>query len=87
MNVKTTVTALSLLSMLSFGAFAAPPISAGQAQGRQPIGSISVSKVGGAPMDMRQALSKKAEQKGASAWRITEARTGDTWHATAELYK
>ncbi|MBK4715361.1 MULTISPECIES: peroxide/acid stress response protein YhcN [Tenebrionibacter/Tenebrionicola group] len=87
MNVKTTVTALSLLSMLSFGAFAATPISAGQAQGRQPIGSISVSKVGGAPMDMRQALSKKAEQKGASAWRITEARTGDTWHATAELYK
>ncbi|HCC11156.1 MAG TPA: DUF1471 domain-containing protein, partial [Atlantibacter hermannii] len=25
--------------------------------------------------------------KGASAYRVIEARTGDTWHATAELYK
>ncbi len=33
-------------------------------------------------------LNKKAEQeKGATAYQITEARSGDTWHATAELYK
>ncbi len=26
-------------------------------------------------------------EKGATAYQITEARSGDTWHATAELYK
>ena len=31
-------------------------------------------------------LNKKAEEKGATAYQITEARSGDTWHATAELY-
>ena len=30
---------------------------------------------------------EKAEEKGATAYQITEARSGDTWHATAELYK
>ncbi|MBL2820701.1 DUF1471 domain-containing protein, partial [Klebsiella pneumoniae] len=25
--------------------------------------------------------------EGASSYRIIEARTGDSWHATAELYK
>ncbi|WP_279511764.1 YdgH/BhsA/McbA-like domain containing protein, partial [Klebsiella pneumoniae] len=27
------------------------------------------------------------EKEGASSYRIIEARTGDSWHATAELYK
>ncbi len=43
--------------------------------------------VGSAPMDMRQELAAKAEKEGASSYRIIEARTGDSWHATAELYK
>ena len=30
---------------------------------------------------------KKAQEEGASSYRIIEARTGDHWHATAELYK
>ncbi len=39
-------------------------------------------------MDMRQELAAKAEKEGASSYRIIEARTGDSWHATtAELYK
>ena len=42
---------------------------------------------GSAPMDMRQELAAKAEKEGASSYRIIEARTGDSWHATAELYK
>jgi len=36
---------------------------------------------------MHQMLNEKAEQKGASSYRIIEARTGGQWHATAELYK
>lgn len=87
MNMKSTVVAASLLSMLSFGAFAATSINAEQAQGLQPMGSVSVSQVGSAPMDMHQMLNEKAEAKGASSYRITEARSGDQWHATAELYK
>ncbi|VEB89903.1 Uncharacterised protein [Citrobacter koseri] len=46
MKIKTTVAALSVLSVLSFGAFAAESINAEQAQGRQAIGSVSVSAIG-----------------------------------------
>ncbi|HEY1843519.1 MAG TPA: peroxide/acid stress response protein YhcN [Buttiauxella sp.] len=88
MKTKFTLAAVSLLSVLSFGAGAAAhQITSEQAEGMQPMGSISVSQVGSAPMDMRHELSQKATQEGASAYRITEARSGDTWHATAELYK
>ena len=87
MKIKTTVAALSVLSVLSFGAFAADSIDAAQAQNREAIGTVYVSGVAYSPMDMREMLNKKAEEKGATAYQITEARSGDTWHATAELYK
>lgn len=88
MKTKLTIAALSLFSVLSFGANAAAhQVTNEQAEGMQSMGSISVSQVGSAPMDMRQELSQKATKEGASAYRITEARTGDSWHATAELYK
>ncbi|QFG77187.1 hypothetical protein DMB90_25860 [Raoultella planticola] len=86
MKIKTTVAALSILSVLSFGAFAADSINSDQAQGRQSIGTISVGAVSSSPMDMHEML-KKAQEEGASSYRIIEARTGDHWHATAELYK
>lgn len=87
MKIKTTVAALSVLSVLSFGALAADSIDAAQAQNREAIGTVPVSGVASSPMDMREMLNKKAEEKGATAYQITEARSGDTWHATAELYK
>ncbi|MGY5955214.1 peroxide/acid stress response protein YhcN [Kosakonia sp. BK9b] len=87
MNIKSTVATLSILSALSFGAFAADSINADQAQSRQSLGTVSVSSVASSPMDMRAELNKKADAQGASAYRIIEARTGDQWHATAELYK
>ncbi|WP_276852460.1 peroxide/acid stress response protein YhcN [Enterobacter oligotrophicus] len=87
MKIKTTVATLSVLSVLSFGAFAADTINADQAQSRQSIGTVSVGAVGTSPMDMHEMLNKKAEEQGASSYRIIEARTGDHWHATAELYK
>ncbi|PPY29109.1 peroxide/acid stress response protein YhcN [Cronobacter sakazakii] len=87
MKTKSTVTALTLLSMLSFGAFAADSINAEQAQNRQSIGTVSVDAVNAAPMDLRAMLNEKVEAKGATAYRVIEARTGDHWHATAELYK
>lgn len=87
MNIKSTVATLSILSALSFGAFAADSISADQAQSRQSLGIVSIGAVAASPMDMRAELNKKAEEQGASSYRIIEARTGDNWHATAELYK
>ncbi|ROP58019.1 uncharacterized protein DUF1471 [Enterobacter sp. BIGb0383] len=85
--MKTTIAALSILSVLSFGAFAADSISAEQAQNRESIGTVSIGSVSSTPMDMNAMLNQKAEQQGASAYRVIEARTGDNWHATAELYK
>ncbi|AUU99777.1 peroxide/acid stress response protein YhcN [Phytobacter ursingii] len=87
MKIKSTVATLSILSVLSFGAFAASSIDADQAQNRQSLGTVSVGGVASSPMDMRAELNKKAEEQGASSYRIIEARTGDSWHATAELYK
>lgn len=87
MNIKTTVAALSLLSTLSFGAFAADSVNAERAQNMQSIGTVSVSGVGGSPMDINKALNQKAEAQGASAYRVVEAYSNGNYHATAELYK
>ena len=87
MKIKTTVATLSILSVLSFGAFAADAINAEQAQSRESIGTVSIGAIGTSPMDMNQMLNKKAQEQGASAYRVIEARSGDHWHATAELYK
>ena len=73
---------------MAFGANAAvQQVNAQDAQNLQSMGTVSVAQHGSSPMDMREALAKKADEKGASAYRVIEARTGDTWHATAELYK
>ncbi|MDY1037981.1 peroxide/acid stress response protein YhcN [Enterobacteriaceae bacterium RIT714] len=88
MNTKLIIATLGLASVLSFGASAAvQQVNAEQAQNLQSMGSISVSSVGGSPMDVRQELSAKAEKAGASSYRVTELNEGDHWHATAELYK
>ncbi|CAI2506702.1 peroxide/acid stress response protein YhcN [Serratia ficaria] len=87
MNTKTTVAAMSLLSMLSFGAFAAQSVDASQAEKLQPAGVITVSGVAAAPSDIRQALSDKADAEGATAYRVIEARNEGSFHATAEIYK
>ncbi|CAX61590.1 MULTISPECIES: peroxide/acid stress response protein YhcN [Erwinia] len=87
MNIKTTVAAVTVLSALSFGAFAAESVNADQAQNLQSVGTISVSGVAGSPMDIRQQLNAKADAQGASAYRVIEAYNNGNYHATAELYK
>ncbi len=87
MNVKTTIATLSILSALSFGAFAAESVNSQQAQNLQSIGSVSVSGIAGSPMQINDKLNAKAEQQGDSAYKVIEARTGDSYHFTAELYK
>ena len=87
MNMKTTLAALSLLSVVSFGASAATLITNDQANTLQSAGTITVSGVTGAPSDIRQALSGKADKQGAKAYRVIEAYENGNWHATAEIYK
>ncbi|MBK4785315.1 MAG: peroxide/acid stress response protein YhcN [Pantoea sp. Pent] len=87
MNVKNAIATLSVLSALSFGAFAADSINAEQAANLQPVGTISVSGIGGSPMDIHQQLNAKAEAQGAKAYRVVEAYNDNSYHATAELYK
>jgi len=87
MNVKTTIATLCILSALSFGAFAAQPVTQDQAANLQAKGMISGSGVAGAPSDIRQALSDKADAKGAKAFRVIEVRQEGNYHATAEIYQ
>ena len=56
MKIKTTVAAISILSVVSFGAFAADIINSEQAQGREAIGTVSVGAVASSPMDMHEML-------------------------------
>lgn len=87
MNMKFTIAAMALLSAVSFGASAATLVSTQQARTLQSIGTVTASGVAGSPSDIRQALSDKADQQGAKAYRIIEARENGNWHATAEIYK
>lgn len=87
MKIKTTIAALSLFSVVSFGASAAQLVNNQQAENLQSAGTITLSGVAGTPSDIRQQLSQKADREGASAYRIIEARNQDSWHVTAELYK
>jgi len=87
MKIKSTIATMSVLSMLSFGAFAAQSVDANQAAKMQSAGTITVSGVAGAPSAIRPALSEKADAKGATAYRVIEARNEGNFHATAEIYK
>ncbi|MDW8847560.1 peroxide/acid stress response protein YhcN [Erwinia sp. MMLR14_017] len=89
MKTKFAIAVLSLASVLSFGASAANLVTDQQAteQNLQSMGTVSVSGIDGAPTDIRQALSQKAEQQGASHYRVIEAYNNGNYHATAELYK
>ncbi len=87
MKMKTAVSLMTVMSALSFGAFAAESLSLEQTQGLQPMGTVTTSGIDASPSDIHQALNDAADAKGAKAYRIIEAREGDNWHATAELYK
>ncbi|MBL3524739.1 Protein YdgH [Serratia plymuthica] len=87
MNMKMTLAAMSLMSALSFGASAATLITNDQTGDLQSVGTITASGVAGAPSDIRQALSDKADKQGAKAYRVIEAYENGNWHATAEIYK
>ncbi|QKJ85439.1 hypothetical protein PMPD1_0462 [Paramixta manurensis] len=89
MKMTFAIAALGLASVLSFGANAANLVTEQQVSNDnlQSVGTISVSGIDGSPMSIRQSLSQKADEQGASAYRVIEARNNGNYHATAEIYK
>ncbi|PKH25799.1 hypothetical protein CIG19_04545 [Enterobacterales bacterium CwR94] len=84
------VTAIALASLFTVGAASAASLVTDQQvqeQNLQSIGTISVAGIDGSPTTIREALSQKADQQGASQYRIIEALNNGNYHATAEIYK
>ncbi|MBU5375991.1 MAG: YdgH/BhsA/McbA-like domain containing protein [Pantoea sp.] len=80
----------ALLATASFTALAATPVDQDQAQGLQSIGSVSVSNARGSLDDATRQLSQKAEEMGASHYRVIGVENpGDSslWRGTAEIYR
>lgn len=89
MKTKLTIAIIGLTSVLSFAASAASLVTdeVAQQQNLQPMGTISVSGIDSSPMTIRQDLSQKADEQGASKYRVIEAYSNGNYHATAEIYK
>ena len=82
-NIKYAVAAIAL-SALSFGAFAAQPVT--QAQKMNEMGTVSVD--GASTLDgMEAQLAQKAAAAGASGYAITSANTNNKVSGTAVIYK
>jgi len=90
MKKMTVILAGALFATASFSTLAASPVNQEQAQGLQSIGSVSVSNARGSLDDATRQLSQKAEEMGASHYRIIGVENpGDSslWSGTAEIYR
>jgi uncharacterized protein (UPF0333 family) len=90
MKKLTAVLAGALLLTASSAAFAAISVDREQAQGMQSIGNVSVSNVTGSMDDATRQLSQKAEEMGATHYRVIGVdNPGDSsnWTGTAEIYR
>lgn len=84
-NIKYAVAAIAL-STLSFGTFAAQPVTSTQAQTMNEVGTVSV--VGASTLDgMEAQLAQKAAAAGATGYTITSANTYNKVSGTAVIYK
>lgn len=83
-NVKTIIAAV-VLSSISFASFAAVEVQA-TPTGQQKIGTVTATA--GTNLDSLEAqLAEKADQMGASSFRITSVTGPNTLHGTAVIYK
>ena len=84
-NIKYAVAAIAL-STLSFGAFAAEPVTSTQAQSMNKVGVVSAD--GASTLDGLEAkLAEKVAAAGASGYSITSAVGKDKMSGTAVIYK
>ncbi|BDO03882.1 hypothetical protein KAM622c_34690 [Klebsiella quasipneumoniae subsp. quasipneumoniae] len=84
-NIKYAAAAIALTA-LSFGAFAAEPVTPAQAESMNKIGVVSAQ--GATTLDGLEAkLAAKAEAAGATGYSITSANTNNKLSGTAVIYK
>lgn len=83
-NVKTLIAAV-VLSSISFASFAAVEVQATPA-GQQKVGTITAT-AGTNLGSLEDQLAQKAEEMGASSYRITSVTGPNTLHGTAVIYK
>ena len=83
-NVKTLIAAV-ILSSVSFASFAAVEVAAAPA-GQHEIGTIAAT--GGTNLSsVESQLAAKAQEMGASSFRVTSASGSNNLHGTAVIYK
>ncbi|ADU70167.1 YdgH/BhsA/McbA-like domain containing protein [Pantoea sp. At-9b] len=90
MKTRYAVLAGALLAVASFSSLAATAVNADQTQNMQSMGSVSVSGVSGSLDDATRQLSLKAQEQGASHYRVIGVQNpGDSsmWSGTAEIYR
>ncbi|WP_034916292.1 YdgH/BhsA/McbA-like domain containing protein [Erwinia sp. 9145] len=91
MNMKLpALFAAAVLAATSFSALAATQVDQDQSQNLQAAGTVTISNVNGSLDDANRQLKAKAEEMGASHYRIIRAETpGDSslWSGTAEIYR
>lgn len=86
MKTMKFVAAAVVLSALSFGASAAQEVSAANPQHGQKIGVVSAS--GAYDLDqLTSQLAQKAEEAGASSFKVTSASGYNLMSGTAVIYK
>jgi len=84
-TIKSAAIAVAL-SALSFGVFAAQPVTPAQAQGMQKVGTVSA--YGATTLDgMEAQLAEKAAAAGATGYSITSATNNNKISGTAVIYK
>ncbi len=84
-TIKYAAAAIALTT-LSFGAFAAQPVSPSQAESMNKIGVVSAE--GATTLDGLEAkLAEKAQAAGVTGYSITSANTNNKISGTAVIYK
>ncbi|WP_428943712.1 DUF1471 domain-containing protein [Pantoea sp. FN060301] len=90
MNMKLSVLTGIMFAATSFAALAATPVDRQQSEGLQAMGSVSVTGVSGSLDDATDQLQQKAEEMGATHYRVIRTDTpGDSslWSGNAEIYR
>ncbi|WP_392435091.1 YdgH/BhsA/McbA-like domain containing protein [Yersinia sp. HM-2024] len=84
-NIKYIIPALAL-SFASFASVAATQIQHAPATGLSEIGTVTASNAG-TLTELENALSKKADEAGATSYLITSATGNNKLHGTAVIYR
>lgn len=88
--MKRIILATALAALFSANVMAATEISSHQADQRQSVGFVTLNQNVVSPDDASSQVSKIADQRGASSYRIIalhEPSDNSTMHVSAELYR